>query len=93
VFLAVAYLLCLALAYVVAESWKDYMASCETLEQIEKITTGIKAVQKQRVKELESYLGDSVVTLPDGDDVPGLRKRPMLLSDPLPGLLSLPEPR
>ena len=67
--------------------------ACDNLEQIERITTEIKAYQQQRAKELESYIADSIIPVPDGDELPDLSGRLRMPYAPLPVLSDIRAPR
>ena len=67
--------------------------ACDNLEQIERITKEIKAYQQKRLKELESYIADSVMPVPDGDELPDLSGRLRMPYAPLPVLSDIRAPR
>ena len=67
--------------------------ACNNLEQIKRITTEIKAYQEQRAKELESYIADSVMPVPDGDELPDLSGRLRMPYAPPPVLSDIRAPR
>ena len=67
--------------------------ACDNLEQIERITTEIKAYQQLRAKELESFIADSVMPVPDGDELPDLSRRLRMPYAPLPVLSDIRAPR
>ena len=92
-FMGVSVSLCLVLAYVAVRSWKEYKMACANLEQLEKITTELKALEEKRIKELESYLADTIMPILDGDVFPDLNGRLMFPYTPLPRLYNMPEPR
>ena len=67
--------------------------ACDNLEQIERITTEIKAYQQLRAKELESFIADSVMPVPDGDELPDLSRRLRMPYAPPPVLSDIRAPR
>ena len=91
--MVVSFSLCVVLAYYTLISWREYRMACDNLEQIERITTEIKAYQQQRAKELESYIADSIIPVPDGDELPDLSGRPRMPYAPLPVLSDIRAPR
>ena len=91
--MVVSFSLCLELAYYTLISWREYRMACDNLEQIERITKEIKAYQQKRLKELESYIADSVMPVPDGDELPDLSGRLRMPYAPLPVLSDIRAPR
>ena len=91
--MVVSFSLCVVLAYYTLISWREYRMACDNLEQIERITKEIKAYQQQRLKELESYMADSVMPVPDGDELPDLSGRLRMPYAPLPVLSDIRAPR
>ena len=91
--LVVSFSLCVVLAYYTLISWREYRLACDNLEQIERITTEIKAYQQQRAKELESFIADSVMPVPDGDELPDLSGRLRMPYVPPPVLSDIRAPR
>ena len=67
--------------------------ACDNLEQIERISKEIKAYQQQRLKDLKSFMADSVMPIPDVDELPDLSGRLMLPYAPPPVLSDLRAPR
>ncbi len=67
--------------------------ACDNLEQIERITTEIKAYQELRVKELESFIADSINLVLDGDKLPDLSGRLRMPYAPPPVLSDIRAPR
>ena len=65
----------------------------QNLELIEKITSEMKEFEEMRMKELESYLNDSVGPLIEGDGITLTGVRVLMLYGPPPGLMDMPQPR
>ena len=91
--MVVSFSLCVVLAYYTLISWREYRMACDNLEQIERITTEIKAFQELRAKELESYIADSINPVLDGDELPDPSRRPRMPYAPLPVLSDIRAPR
>lgn len=91
--LVVSFSLCVVLAYYTLISWREYRLACDNLEQIKRITTEIKAYQELRAKELESYIADSVMPIPDVDELPDLSGRLRMPYAPPPVLSDIRAPR
>jgi len=91
--MVVSFSLCPVLAYYTLISWREYRMACDNLEQIERITKEIKAYQQQRLKELESFNADSIIPVPDGDELPDLSGRLRMPYAPLPVLSDIRAPR
>lgn len=67
--------------------------ACDNLEQIERIKNEIKAYQELRLKKLEAYIADSVMPVPDGDELPDLSGRLRMPYTPPPVLSDICAPR
>lgn len=67
--------------------------ACDNLEQIERITTDIKAYQQLRAKKLESFIADSINPVLDGDKLPDLSGRLRIPYAPPPVLSDIRAPR
>ena len=91
--LVVSFLLCVVLAYYTLISWREYRMACDNLEQIERITTDIKAYQQLRAKKLESFIADSINPVLDGDKLPDLSGRLRMPYAPPPVLSDIRAPR
>ena len=65
----------------------------ENLEMIERITTEMKEYEEMRMKELESWLNDSVGSLIGVDEKSFTGVRVPVPYGPLPGLRDVPMPR
>lgn len=91
--MVVSFSLCVVLAYYTLISWREYRMACDNLEQIERITTEIKAYQQLRAKELESFIADSINPVLDGDKLPDLSGRLRMPYAPLPVLSDIRAPR
>ena len=93
VMMVVSGIACLVLAYMAVRSWKEYRVCKQNLELIEKITSEMKEFEEMRMKELESYLNDSVGPLIEGDGITLTGVRVLMLYGPPPGLMDMPQPR
>ena len=93
VVLTLSVIVCLVLAYMTVRSWKEYRMAKENLEMIERITEEMKEYEKMRMKELESWLNDSVWSLTGVDEKSLTGVRVPVPYSPLPGLRDLPMPR
>ena len=91
--MVVSFSLCVVLAYYTLISWREYRMACDNLEQIKRITTEIKAYQELRAKELESYIADSIMPVPYGDELPDLSGRLRMPYAPPPVLSDIHAPR
>ena len=65
----------------------------ENLEMIERITEEMKVYEEMRMKELESWMNDSVWSLTGVDEMGLTGVRVPVPYGPLPGLRDLPMPR
>lgn len=74
-------------------SWRKYRMASETLELLDKIFTEMEQYREERAKELESYLADSIMPLPEADELPDMRMRLMMSGDHLLHSMGLPQPR
>ena len=93
VVLTLSVIVCLVLAYMTVLSWKEYRMAKENLEMIERITEEMKEYEEMRMKELESWLNDSVGNLNGIDEKSLTGVRVPVPYGPLPGLRDLPMPR
>ena len=93
VVLTLSVIVCLVLAYMAVQSWKEYRMAKENLEMIERITEEMKEYEEMRMKELESWLNDSVGSLIGVDEMDLTRLRVPVPYGPLPGLRDVPMPR
>lgn len=93
VVLTLSVIICLVLAYMTVQSWKEYRMAKENLEKIERITEEMKEYEVMRMKELESWLNDSVWSLTGVDEKSLTGVRVPVPYSPLPGLRDLPMPR
>ena len=91
--LVVSFSLCVVLVYYTLISWREYRMACDNLEQIERITTDIKAYQQLRAKKLESFIADSINPVLDGDKLPDLSGRLRMPYAPPPVLSDIRAPR
>ena len=93
VVLTVSVIVCLVLVYMTLQSWKEYRMAKENVEMIERITEEMKEYEEMRMKELESWLNDSVGRLIGDDEMSLTGVRVPVSYGPLPGLRDLPMPR
>lgn len=93
VVLTLSVIVCLVLAYLTVQSWKEYRMAKENLEMIEMITTEMKKYEEMRMKELESWLNDSVGSLIGVDEMSLTGVRIPVPYGLLPGLRDVPMPR
>ena len=93
VVLTLSVIVCLVLAYMAVQSWKEYRMAKGNLEMIERITEEMKEYEKMRMKELESWMNDSVWSLTGVDEMSLTGVRIPGPYGPLPGLRDLPMPR
>ena len=93
VVLTLSVIVCLVLAYMTVRSWKEYRMAKENLEMIERITEEMKVYEEMRMKELESWLNDSVGCLTGVDEKSLTGVRLPVPYGPLPGLRDVPMPR
>ena len=93
VVLTLSVIVCLVLAYMTVQSWKEYRIAKENLEMIERITEEMKEYDELRMKELESWLNESVGSLTGVDEMGLTGVRVPVPYSPLPGLRDLPMPR
>ena len=93
VVLTLSVIVCLVLAYMTVQSWKEYRMAKENLEMIERITEEMKVYEEMRMKELESWMNDSVGCLTGVDEKSLTGVRVPVPYGPLPGLRDLPMPR
>ena len=93
VVLTLSVIVCLVLAYMTVQSWKEYRIAKENLEMIERITEEMKEYEEMRMKELESWLNDSVGSLIGVDEMGLTGVRVPVPYSLLPGLRDVPMPR
>ena len=93
VVLTLSVIVCLVLVYMTVQSWKEYRMAKENLEMIERITKEMKEYEEMRMKELESWLNDSVWSLTGVDEIGLTGVRIPVPYSPLPGLRDVPMPR
>ena len=93
VVLTLSVIVCLVLVYMTVRSWKEYRMAKENLEMIERITEEMKEYEEMRMKELESWLNDSVGSLIGVDEMGLTGVRVPVPYSPLPGLRDVPMPR
>ena len=93
VVLTLSVIVCLVLVYMTVQSWKEYRMAKENLEMIERITEEMKEYEEMRMKELESWLNDSVGSLIGVDEVSLTGVRIPVPYSLLPGLRDVPMPR
>ena len=93
VVLTLSVIVCLVLAYMAVRSWREYRMAKENLEMIERITEEMKEYEEMRMKELESWLNDSVGSLIGVDEMGLNGLRVPVPYGPLPGLRDVPMPR
>ena len=93
VVLTLSVIVCLVLAYLTVQSWKEYRMAKVNLEMIERITEEMKEYEEMRMKELESWLNDSVGSLIGVDEMGLTGVRIPVPYGLLPGLRDVPMPR